>query len=717
MNPPVRAGLSGGGKLSRRSRTSSPPAARLRDGAEVIVIGGGPAGSFFALRLLRNARQQGRALSVSIIDKNPEAHLQITEPANCCREGCNYCAGGLSPRLMEVLQNEGLNLPEAIRQADIRTLTIQGHWKNIELEVPQGRKMICVFRGSRPMMRPQRYINLDGYLLQQAARRGADVVTGEVAEIKRSTPYSLRVLFNRVQDGRLQAEEREADFVVVAGGVNRWSGTDPEGGSFGRSLSRVIPRFVPPEVRKTLIFELEGRGESLRAIQGEVHFVEYGSDRLRIEMSSIMPKGGYVTVVLIGPSIDRLSPGQYREVVGQFLDLPQIRKLLPREARLKVVCMCSPNMTVGAARRPFADRVAVIGDLAVSRLYKDGIYSAYLTASGLADAILGFGVDERSLRKGYRPIVGGLRNDNRYGRFVFLLNRIAFSRPVLSRVLYQAVIGERKKKDKDKRRLTEILWKIASGDDSYRRIFVMMLRPGSVLTIFTGGVLVTLRNYLTERLFGLKWGGFGRYPTAVPKERFQDARREVSRLLALPGLGRPLEYERMYAIRIKGDRKGILDQLGKFGDGDRGYFRPRILRVQRIKGGANETGSVISYEMPFRFLSFHVALERIVDDTVVLYRVQDGFARGGVLVFKIDGGAEGTLLLTIYVAFDFVKGDSIPTRLAWRAFRLLFPGFVHDVLWNHSLCELRDIVESRRKEAASDQRSDSAPLLSADKGR
>jgi flavin-dependent dehydrogenase len=697
-------------------RSSPPQAPRLRDGAEVIVVGGGPAGSFFALRLLGSARQQGKEISVSIVDKNPEAGLSSAEQETCCKEGCNYCAGGLSPRLMEALENEGLDLPEAIRQAEVKTLTIQGHWKNIELEVPQGRKMICVFRGSRPMMRPHRYINLDGYLLQQAACRGAAVVTGDVTGIRRSAAGLPRVLFNHIQGGRLQAEEREADFVVVAGGVNRWSNTDPMGGPFGRSLTEVLPGFVPPRVRKTLIFELEGRGEFLRAIQGEVHFVEYGSDRLRIEMSSIMPKGGYVTVVLIGPSIDRASPGRNREIADQYLDLPQIRKLLPREARLRVVCMCSPDMTVGAARRLFADRVAVIGDLAVSRLYKDGIYSAYLTASGLADSVLGSGVDDRSLRKRYRPIVDRLRNDNRYGRFVFLLNRIAFSRPVLGRILYQAVIGERKRKDKDKRRLAEILWKIASGDDSYKRIFVMMLRPESVLTIFVGGVLVTLRNYLTERLFGLKWGGFGRYPTAVPKEQFQDARRELSLLLDLPALVRPLEYERMYAIRIKGDRKNILDQLGKFGDGDRGYFRPRILRVHRVQGGANETGSVISYEMPFRFLSFRIVLERIVEETFVLYRVQDGFAQGGVLVFKIDDRAEGTLLLSIFVAFDFVRGDSIPTKLARRAFRLLFPGFVHDVLWNHSLCELRDIVESWRREASSALPDDGVHLLPAEKG-
>jgi flavin-dependent dehydrogenase len=78
-------------------RSSPPQATRLRDGAEIIVVGGGPAGSFFALRLLGSARQQGKEISVSIVDKNPEAGLSSAEQETCCKEGCNYCAGGLSP--------------------------------------------------------------------------------------------------------------------------------------------------------------------------------------------------------------------------------------------------------------------------------------------------------------------------------------------------------------------------------------------------------------------------------------------------------------------------------------------------------------------------------------------------------------------------------------------------------------------------------------------
>jgi hypothetical protein len=37
-------------------------------------------------------------------------------------------------------------------------------------------------------------------------------------------------------------------------------------------------------------------------------------------------------------------------------------------------------------------------------------------------------------------------------------------------------------------------------------------------------------------------------------------------------------------------------------------------------------------------------------------------------------------------------------RAAWWLFRLTFPGFVHDVLWNHALCKLKYLIETAEAE-------------------
>jgi hypothetical protein len=63
------------------------------------------------------------------------------------------------------------------------------------------------------------------------------------------------------------------------------------------------------------------------------------------------------------------------------------------------------------------------------------------------------------------------------------------------------------------------------------------------------------------------------------------------------------------------------------------------------------------------------------------------------LAFDIEEDESEVCLLSIIVAFDFPRGNNWLKKLAWRLFRLGFPAFIHDVLWNHALCKLKDVVE------------------------
>jgi flavin-dependent dehydrogenase len=665
----------------------------VKGGLQMVVIGGGPAGAFFAIEALRKASESGRKIEVAIIEKKEE--LTFYEPTypSGSREGCNYCAGGISPRMSSVLEDLGLMLPKEIEQGRATSLTVQGDWKNIELRVPEGRKILLVYRGSRPKSRPDRYFNFDSYLLEKAVDEGAKLVTGEVEDVQYSRGDRPLVTYRVTQGQKTRHKHMESDFVVFAGGVNQALGTELEKTQLFRVMQRLIPRFKPPKVRRALIFELEVEEDFVWSMEGEIYFVEYGSKDLEIEASSLVPKGKFVTVALIGPSIDRTGPSENLEVIKGFLGLPHVERLLPKSAKLATVCSCNPNMTVGVAKNPFGNRVAVIGDMATSRLYKDGIYSAYLTASTLVNTILDVGLDRRSLKKGYWPVIRKFKVDNWFGRLVFAINRITFSSPLLSRIVYQAVLTERKTRTGHRRRLENILWRIASGDDEYGNIFISMFHSATLSSILVGGALVTLRNYLAELLLGLKWQGFGRYPTGVYREALDEKRQELVNDLGMHQLKRHPEFERIYSIRIRSDRERIFCQLGKFGDEDREYLRPRAIRVRRVSGGANEVGSVIHYGIPFKGLSFSVALDRIVGERYLVYRVMDGFPKGGVLVFVTDKLRERDFLLSIYVAFDFPKEGSLVRKLFWRTLGPLFPGFIHDVLWNHSLCEFKDLVE------------------------
>jgi len=158
----------------------------LPDPARVAVIGGGPAGAFFAITLLRRARQLGRKVEVLILEKKEELQFYASSSLSSCREGCGHCAGAISPRMADVLGELGLDLPEDIVAGNVESLAVHGDWKTNVLPIPEGRRMFSVFRGSRPKTRPGRHVNFDGFLLDNATEEGARVIQGVVEDIRYS---------------------------------------------------------------------------------------------------------------------------------------------------------------------------------------------------------------------------------------------------------------------------------------------------------------------------------------------------------------------------------------------------------------------------------------------------------------------------------------------------------------------------------------------------
>lgn len=692
-----------GGNTAERDRG----ALLLPDPAIVLVIGGGPAGSFFAIRLLRRARQSGRTIRLVILEKKTEVSFYEPDPS-CSWEGCNYCAGGISPRLADILRQESISLPQEIFESRADEVVVHGDWKSVRLPVPEGREMLSVFRGSKPRQRTGRYENFDSFLLQTAIAEGAEVISGEATGVHYGDDGRPVIGYKPGAAGRRGSslEHIVADFAVFAGGVNRAPGMDVTSDPLLADLHSLLPKFRPPRVRPALISEMKARDhgpDGLLAVDGEVHFAQYGSKELHIEMSSLIPKHDWVTVVLLGKSVDQARPSEYPDLMQRFVELPHISRLLPPGIELRPGCACHPNMTVGAAPHPFGTRLALIGDLAVSRLYKDGLYSAWTTSAALADCLVDEGIDERSLARHYAGVVKAFDRDNRYGRIIFRLSRWVFSHSALSRILYQAILTERKTIRQEHWHLAPILWQIASGDETYRRIFAEMLRPASFWSILTGGLLVTIRNQLTERLFGLDWSGIGRHQTGISVEERERKRIEIYSVLGLTPPDSP-DVERAYSIRIRAGAATIFKELGKFGDPDREYLWPRFVSVRHTAGASNFPGMRIRYDVGpgcgghdvkrcHPLVSFGVILERAIPGRYLLYRIEDGFGRGGVFAFDVQRVKAGVDLLSIYVGFDFAPGSGRIGRAKAWLFRKFFPSFAHDVVWNHSLCKIRYVAE------------------------
>ena len=271
----------------------------LQNGDRVAIVGGGPAGSFFAIHLLREAKQLDRRIEVVIVERRRPSDLNFDDFQY---RGCNFCAGLVSPRLNEVLGECGLVVPEEIIQGRVDYVWIHGQWKNFRLQVPKDKQMCSVYRGSLPGRRTGKPAGFDGFLLGEAVKEGARIQHGEVQAIAYGAS-GMPNLAIRAPSG--EKASLDASFVSIATGINAHCGCDDGSDGLIASVKRLNPSFVPGKSRKTLIFELDVGEDFLeRNMNREIYFIEYGSKHLVIEHTALIPKGRFLTVAMIGKCID-----------------------------------------------------------------------------------------------------------------------------------------------------------------------------------------------------------------------------------------------------------------------------------------------------------------------------------------------------------------------------------------------------------------------------
>ena len=115
----------------------------LADGSRIGVIGGGPAGSFFAFFLFRMADSLGLNISVDIYEPRFFARRG---PA-----GCNHCGGVVSESLVQLLATEGINLPPTVVQRGIDSYVLHTDVGDVHIDTPlQEMRIAAVYRGNGP---------------------------------------------------------------------------------------------------------------------------------------------------------------------------------------------------------------------------------------------------------------------------------------------------------------------------------------------------------------------------------------------------------------------------------------------------------------------------------------------------------------------------------------------------------------------------------------
>jgi flavin-dependent dehydrogenase len=190
-----------------------------------------------------------------------------------------------------------------------------------------------------------------------------------------------------------------------------------------------------------------------------------------ISFAALTPKREHATVTLVGESAGP-------QTLVAFLSHPLVHAYLPPGWTMPAdYCHCRPRVPMGTCRQPYTDRLVVIGDASNSRLYKNGLESAYMTGKAAAETAVDHGVSSADWKRFYYPICAAIARDSRFGQALFWIKDHIILLPPLARMLMRAAAREQELYPADEQFINQTLWGMFTGDQSYRWILGTVLRP------------------------------------------------------------------------------------------------------------------------------------------------------------------------------------------------------------------------------------------------
>ncbi|MHC5210661.1 MAG: cyclic nucleotide-binding domain-containing protein [Planctomycetota bacterium] len=455
---------------------TAPPRLQLTDGSRIAVVGGGPAGSLFSDFALQAASRAGLDIAIDLYEPR--------DFTNLAPHGCNMCGGIISESLVQNLAAEGIALPPTVVQRGLTSYQLHMDAGSVRIEAPRDEKRIgVVHRGAGPRdLKDRKWASFDHHLLGLAVERGACVKHERVREVR------FRDGYPELSTGG-DAFERY-DLLVMAVGVNS---------PMLRQLEQLDLDYHPPETAKAFIREFYlGQDEITRTVGDSMHV--FLLDIPRLEVAAIIPKGDYISVCLLGENVDKA-------LVERFFATPEVRACLPDTWAPEVSsCECWPKISLSAASRTYADRLVLVGDCGVTRLYKDGIGAAYRTAKAAATTAVIEGISAECFEQHYAPACRAIDSDNAIGRFMFwvthLIQRHAFAR--------RAVLGMTAAEQRRtlRPRMSVVLWDLFTGSAPYREALWHTMHPVFVARLL-GNVLLSVRRKRREPVAARSEDGSG----------------------------------------------------------------------------------------------------------------------------------------------------------------------------------------------------------------
>ncbi len=350
---------------------SSPSLGPLRNGARVVIVGGGPAGAGSALALNALARQMGRTVYITVFEGKVfagERHF-------------NQCAGVLSPPIARVmLESLGIAFPRHLIQREIAGYVLHSDRRAILLD------------SDDPPSYAVRRVQFDDYLLESARAAGIRVVACRVTDLEF---HDDRVVVY-AENGNA-----EADVVIGAFGAD-----DGAAAVFRRATEYRAPRFL-----SSIVTKIHPGPEIMTAFGDRIH--AFLPSMPGVEFGAVTPKGNHLTTNIAGENVDA-------GTMHAFLGRDAVRAVLPRleDARGRHdLAFFKGRFPISPARALHGDRWVVVGDAAgLVRPFKGkGVTSALLTGARAARTILCDGISQRAFCQ-YRRACRDIIDDLPYGR-------------------------------------------------------------------------------------------------------------------------------------------------------------------------------------------------------------------------------------------------------------------------------------------------------------
>lgn len=406
---------------------------------KIGIVGAGPAGSICAIQLLNLGKEKGVDFVVDLLDYK---NFLEKGPA-----GCNFCAGVLSHEAIDNLKKIGINLDNNVIQSKIQGYCLITEGGELNFFQKKKPPLFTIYRGGGPSDSSNATKqSLDSLILSKALEKGANFIPAMVKSIfiPKQTSEKIKVI----------CTDRcfEYDMVIAAFGVNS---------AFKKDIIIGNSKYKAPKTEKALQIEIALSKDLIEERIANRIYV-FILNIPRINLVALTPKENYVTITMIGK--DLLIKDFFN-----FINNNKVKDKLNINEEIKISCLCYPKLPIQGAQKPYGSNFIVIGDANIARYYKDGIGSAYFTATKAAEAIINYGMDEKNIYENYfLPCFNKYNGDNRYGYLLFKINETLVKNEKFAKILIKIAEEEAKASNPI---IYELLWDMFTGDDSYKNIF------------------------------------------------------------------------------------------------------------------------------------------------------------------------------------------------------------------------------------------------------